>query len=556
MMRTVCWSVVVAMAAGTAFGGEPDGKEIFERVWTANDERSHGGDGLGPVFNANSCVACHDQGGAGGGGALDKNVHLLTVQQPALPRREHFQAIPEPPRAAPAARPDRGPLGAILESFLPSPDPVPSVVEPADLEVTEEQAKRQFENALAAVKRQRVELRKQLVAKLHPEFETSDTVVLHAKGTDTAAHARWKQRLTNANTGLHGNLVPQQTMSFDPVGVNQFETMQLGGPIGVEVQTLAFNGVVGNDFPVLSELQGKTRVIQSQANPMASFAVPFHGGSLQRAQRNTTALWGAGVIDRIPSEAIEALAKKQQEAGGRISGRPHRLADGSLGRFGWKAQKGSLKDFTIAACANELGLEVPGAKQATVAYTPDYEAKGLDLDEKELDALVDYIGSLPVPAKQVKRDTVAAITSGHELFVSIGCAECHVEDVGEAKGVFTDLLLHDMGPALGSVGSYGVPMTPEPDPQDVPIASAEGEKTKPVPPTSREWRTPPLWGVGSSAPYLHDGRAKTIEQAIAFHGGEASESRLRFLLLKPAEQKQLLGFLNALVAPEAVASRE
>lgn len=574
MLRSTTWMAAFSAAlltagllsakepAEQAKAENPDGREIFERVWTANDPRSHGGDGLGPVFNANSCVACHDQGGAGGGGALDKNVHLLSVTMPALP------VAPGPLPTATVVAPNG--TTTIVETEPVPPNAEAPVVLPAGAEVAvdPEVAKKQFEQALAVARANRADIRAKLVKRLHPEFGTADTVVLHAKGIDEKAHSEWRGRVTAGQLrqlGVSGNIQLQDSFIL-PVQQVQQPVQILNGPVNFNpVQSgLVFSGFVdSNSFPLLAEMQAQLGTLKSQGHNGLSVATAFEGGAaLRTAQRQTTALWGAGWIDSIPDDAIEALAAAQAKSGGRVSGRPSRLEDGKIGRFGWKGQKASLHDFTVAACANELGLEVPGAHQATVAYQPKYEPKGLDLDEAELDALVGYIASLPTPRvvepKAAEETTDASIeehgTNGRELFASVGCAACHVENVGEVEGLFSDLLLHDMGADLGSVGSYGVPMTPEPDPQDVPVASAD-ENAKPIPPTSREWRTAPLWGVASSAPYLHDGRAKTLEQAIAFHGGEASESRLRFMLLNPAEKERLMTFLDSLVAPE-VASRE
>jgi CxxC motif-containing protein (DUF1111 family) len=536
MLRIVHWTALglLASAAGLAAAAEPtrqpaatpDGREIFERVWTANDPRSHGGDGLGPVFNAKSCVACHDQGGAGGGGGFDKNVQLLSVD------------LPQPPNP---------PGEAIVESVEPVVEQHPAGFTAP--EPTARQLAEQREQAAA----QRRQLLEKLAERFHPEFLETDTIVLHAHGTDEPAHAEWRARTILAHR------TEILSLGFRQVDGGQLGQIEggLDGPVGAIGMPVnfAFNpidptGIDAGAFPVLAELMNKTAELKQQSHQGTSHSSRFEGTAavLRTSQRNTTALWGAGLIDRIPNAAIEALAARQQEANGRVSGRPHRLGDGKLGRFGWKGQKATLFDFTVAACANELGLEVPGTHQATVGYKGDYQPQGLDLNEAEVDALVDYLASLPAPRRIVSSNEEVAtlVDEGRELFTSIGCAACHVEHVGEVVGLYSDLLLHDLGPDLGSVGSYGVPSVPESDPDDVPIAGSE----KPVPPTSREWRTAPLWGVGSSAPYLHDGRAKTYQQAVAFHGGEADESRLRFLLLTADQQGRLVAFLDSLVAPE------
>jgi CxxC motif-containing protein (DUF1111 family) len=102
------------------------------------------------------------------------------------------------------------------------------------------------------------------------------------------------------------------------------------------------------------------------------------------------------------------------------------LKDGRLGRFGWKSQVARLDDFVLTACANELGLEVPGHHQATSPLAPDAKDRGLDLTAEECAALVDYVRTLPPPVSPEPRDAheAAAVAAGRELFHSAGCATC------------------------------------------------------------------------------------------------------------------------------------
>ena len=143
----------------------------------------------------------------------------------------------------------------------------------------------------------------------------------------------------------------------------------------------------------------------------------------------------------------------------------------------------------------------------------------------------------------------------------MGCATCHTPKLGDVEGIYSDLLLHDMGPGLTDAGSsYGIfqpnppPSTPDPiKPQEV--VKSSPKKQPAVVATAQEWRTPPLWGVRDSGPYLHDGRATTLEQAVAFHGGQAEESTKKFNALSWSEKQKLLAFLKSLVAPEQLAAR-
>jgi CxxC motif-containing protein (DUF1111 family) len=305
------------------------------------------------------------------------------------------------------------------------------------------------------------------------------------------------------------------------------------------------------------------------------------------SQRNTTALFGASVIDQIPQSALVTLAAMQQ---GEVSGRIPPVGHDKVGRFGWRGQIERLHDFVLGACANELGLQVPGTDQPLDPLRPKYRPVGLDLTEEQCGSLTAYVASLPAPrfvtpAEPARRELVER---GRETFRTVGCAACHVERIGPVEGLFSDLLLHDMGPKLAD------PVLAEPAlvPVGARLASAEVTRSQPAPSPPRrsgynggsqftglfsgeptvvrvvdpktgerqrfqiqpsnldqEWRTPPLWGLADSGPYLHDGRAATVLEAIALHGGEAESCTSRFFKLPIVERTAVLEFLNCLKAP-------
>jgi CxxC motif-containing protein (DUF1111 family) len=114
---------------------------------------------------------------------------------------------------------------------------------------------------------------------------------------------------------------------------------------------------------------------------------------ITKSQRNPTALFGAGLIDSIPTEVLDALEQAQTK-NRIISGRVARLKDGSAGRFGWKSQKSRLSNFVLTACAVEVGLNVPNHPQAGHPKKADYRPAGLDLNQAQCDALIDYIAEL------------------------------------------------------------------------------------------------------------------------------------------------------------------
>jgi CxxC motif-containing protein (DUF1111 family) len=304
--------------------------------------------------------------------------------------------------------------------------------------------------------------------------------------------------------------------------------------------------------------------------------------SLQRSSRNTPALLGAGLLDAIPASVLEAVATEQARAsanepivatnppvnGARVfppqrqtlpvSGRVARLKDGRIGRFGWKGSVATLRDFTLQACSIELGLEVPGFPRPAPPWIPGYKAPGLDLSAAQCDCLTEFVASLPRPitrAPETPQQT-ADFAAGQEVFKSIGCAQCHRPKLGDVDGIYSDLLLHDMGVSLTGTGYYGPTLDFEPakGPAELPVVRDRNDKAdRNKPPQfgagAREWRTPPLWGLRDSAPYLHDGRASTIEDAILAHDGEGTEAAKAYEKLKPRERRQIDFFLDSLVAP-------
>jgi CxxC motif-containing protein (DUF1111 family) len=587
-----------------------DGSELFSREWLPNDPRSHGGDGLGPMFNDSSCVACHNQGGVGGAGPASKNVDIVTafnnllilrqmqqlgqqaVPSPSLPQpvivpptlpqqvfRSIFgnvdvpsqtsQAVPSQPRSrqpAVQSQPLPVPLGILNDPFAPTttatqPRSEPLGTSQSPTNLLDAQPRRPVaeppnaERALAAaqeraeqLRQQQARDRKQLNA-LHPGFAFSPSVVLH-KAATVVGYETWRGRLSGMGSGRRGLV---GLASGGPVFVNAVNTSILVPAQRGQARTQAMAEI--QQMRNRMQLSRARRINPNSTFQRGSFAIT-------RSQRNTTALFGAGLIDAIPVSLLEELEQQQDDrnrSDPKVTGRVARLKDGSAGRFGWKAQTASLREFVMTACAVEVGLNVPDHPQAGVPQKPDYEVAGLDLNQAQCNALIQYISDLPAPTRQVPLDKEAAewIADGHRLFASVGCAKCHAENVGEVAGIFSDLLLHDLGPLLGDTGSYGV-FLPDTSPEQVPLEDLvnvrqPGSQTQPqkiIGATRLEWRTPPLWGVRDSAPYLHDGRAETLEQAIAMHGGESEHITQAFFALTPQKRFKLISFLKTLTAPQ------
>lgn len=240
--------------------------------------------------------------------------------------------------------------------------------------------------------------------------------------------------------------------------------------------------------------------------------------------RQTPPVFGLGTLERVDEAAVLALQDPDDADGDGISGRARVLPDGRLGRLGWKAGVPNLDEFARDAMFNELGVTLPVQEGLTFGGTGDDDATAdpeIPLDE--LQALVFFMRQLAPPPRS---STDAALEArGEALFSQVKCDACHVPALplvggGEARA-FTDLLLHD-------------------------VAAADAVGIEDGPASMREFRTAPLWGLATSAPYMHDGRSFTIEASIAQHAGEAEASRLAVEALSGEERAALLGFLQSL----------
>jgi CxxC motif-containing protein (DUF1111 family) len=314
------------------------------------------------------------------------------------------------------------------------------------------------------------------------------------------------------------------------------------------------SGVVHN-FAVNPSLQETGDLIRKQF-PIIPKGIKEVGGCyvefrdfdpLRTDSVNTPALFGAGWIDRIPTKSIttnrirrmlaSSVKEFQLDFDSIGSGRPRVLPDGRIGKFGWKAQFATLREFVAAACANELGLGNPLMEQARPMGKKDYPAAKPDLDRKQFTALVAFVDTLPRPV-EVRPDNASECDSavrGKQVFNAVGCAVCHTPDMGGVAGVYSDFLLHVIDEPLQTGSSYGV-QTPE-----VPLP--------PESPRSDEWKTPPLWGVADSAPYFHDGGSPTLYDAIVRHKGDAASATKAFQKLSKEDQAAVIAFLRTLKAP-------
>ncbi|MFW8634460.1 di-heme oxidoredictase family protein [Cribrihabitans pelagius] len=262
---------------------------------------------------------------------------------------------------------------------------------------------------------------------------------------------------------------------------------------------------------------------------------------------------GLGLLEAIPAADILAHADPEDTDGDGISGRANLIWSREfnrimLGRFGHKAGMPTVHEQSAAAFAGDIGISTPlfpahagdcTAAQSACRTAPHGggDARETEIDQPNMDLVTFYARNLAVPAR--READAPQVLRGKEVFYGSGCASCHVpkyvthrlEDRPEQSfqliWPYSDLLLHDMGEGLAD---------------HRPEARATG----------REWRTPPLWGIGLTsrvsprASYLHDGRARSLLEAILWHGGEAEAAKSRVVELGPEDRAALIAFLESL----------
>jgi CxxC motif-containing protein (DUF1111 family) len=269
---------------------------------------------------------------------------------------------------------------------------------------------------------------------------------------------------------------------------------------------------------------------------------------------------GLGLLEAVDDATLVALADPDDRDGDGISGRLQLLAptdllveaarlDGRhpvvegryIGRFGKKAGAINLLHQTVNAYHEDMGLTTDLLPNDQVnPQVGTFAGDGVpdpEVSSSTVARVVFYLKTLRPPPR--RNPTGSDVAAGAAVFTAIGCAKCHLPALTTGPSrlqaldrvtfhPYTDLLLHDMGPALDDHYTEGTA-------------------------TTAEWRTPPLWGLGLAeraqggrAFYLHDGRATTLEHAIELHGGEAAASRAAFRTLPAAEVQRLIAFLRSL----------
>jgi CxxC motif-containing protein (DUF1111 family) len=260
---------------------------------------------------------------------------------------------------------------------------------------------------------------------------------------------------------------------------------------------------------------------------------------------------GLGLLEAIPEAAILANADPEDDDNNGIAGRPNRVWDDAqqktvLGRFGWKAGQPTLNQQNVHAFSGDMGLTtslkpIDDCTQAQTACLQAPNGNGPDgepeVSDNILRLVLFYSRNLAVPAR--RNVSSPQVLAGKSLFYQAGCQSCHTPKFTTAANAaepelanqvirpYSDLLLHDMGDGLADNRTE---------------FQASG----------RDWRTPPLWGIGLTqtvsghTQFLHDGRARNLLEAVLWHGGEAQAAQQQVLSFNAEQRAALLAFLNSL----------
>ena len=352
-------------------------------------------------------------------------------------------------------------------------------------------------------------------------------------------------RLSIPDAPAYAKVIEQLGVVPEPVYGGQFQDMSVPG--------VAPEGKVRVDYtavPVRFKDGTEVELRKPSLNITQLGYGPMHPDTRFSA-RVAPPMIGLGLLEAIPEEAILANAEAQAKANKGISGRPNRVWDDALqktvlGRFGWKAGQPNLNQQNAHAFSGDMGLTTSlrplddctdaqtACKQAPSGNGPDGEP---EVSDNILRLVLFYSRNLAVPAR---RDVNAPeVLAGKTLFYQAGCQSCHTPKYTTAANAsepelanqvirpYSDLLLHDMGDGLADNRSE---------------FQAIG----------REWRTPPLWGIGLTqavsghTQFLHDGRARNLLEAVLWHGGEATAAQQQVLSFNAEQRAALLAFLNSL----------
>ena len=323
----------------------------------------------------------------------------------------------------------------------------------------------------------------------------------------------------------------------DPVYGNQLQNQAILGFLEEGSFFINYEYVYGN------YTNGDEYILKKPIYTIGTYGYGKPSQKLLTSPRIAPQMIGMGLLEAVSEDVLIKLSDENDFDGDGVSGKPNYVWDHiknkkTIGRFGWKANKASVKEQVAAAFINDIGITSSIFPNENHWFPKKISGrkKEIDLSERQLESTTFYAQTLAVPARRNVKNR--SVRKGRKLFKKAKCTACHVETlktgIHSIKALskqtihpYTDLLLHDMGDLL-----------------------SDGREDFEA--TGHEWRTPPLWGIGliktvnKHTRYLHDGRAFSLEEAILWHGGEGEKSKQMFLKFSKKERKNMIDFLKSL----------
>ncbi|WP_367085572.1 di-heme oxidoredictase family protein [Pseudomonas sp. HOU2] len=367
----------------------------------------------------------------------------------------------------------------------------------------------------------------------------------HPPAPDAANAVSMLVRLSIPDSPAYANVIEQLGVVPEPVYGGQFQDMAVPGgtpegKVRVEYTPVPIRFKDGTEVELRKPVLQFTQLGYGPMHPDTRFSA-----------RVAPPMIGLGLLEAIPEEAILANAAAQAKENNGINGRPNQVWDDALhktvmGRFGWKAGQPNLNQQNVHAFSGDMGLTTrlrpfDDCTDAQTACKQAPNGNGLDgepeVSDNILRLVLFYTRNLAVPARRGVNDE--QVLAGKNLFFQAGCQSCHTPKYTTAANAaepelanqvirpYSDLLLHDMGDGLADNRTE---------------FQASG----------RDWRTPPLWGIGLTqavsghTQFLHDGRARNLLEAVLWHGGEAQQAQQQVLSFNAEQRAALLAFLNSL----------
>jgi CxxC motif-containing protein (DUF1111 family) len=358
---------------------------------------------------------------------------------------------------------------------------------------------------------------------------------------------RGRAPLFDGETG-HGLLLRLSIPSVDNNGANIPEPIYGGQLQDSAILGQTLEGKITITYQPITETfaDGTMVILQKPSYQINALGYGALSSNLQISPRVANQIIGMGLLEAIPESTLIGFTDENDTNKDGISGRLNYVYDiaanaTKIGRFGWKANQPNVRQQVAGAFLGDMGI--------TTSLFPNENAPfGVDLSmipnggtpeisDVNFERVVLYSRTLAVPAR---RDyTEQNVLKGKKTFNTIGCTSCHIPKIqtGSTHPIvalrnqtirpYTDLLLHDMGADLA-------------------------DNTPDFKATGQEWRTQPLWGIGlietvnNHTNLMHDGRAKSVTEAILWHGGESKVAKEKFKKLTSIERNELLEFINSL----------